>query len=280
MSDINRRRDERISARCFFFQCPNIIFDLGLSSRELSLYLAIRRTAGDNGLCWRNTRSLAKMAGMSVGSVVKAKRHLCGPFQLLDWKSLIQITKEPNPQGGKARHIIKVVNIWQYNEKRYSQDELVTEHDSRFQQSSSSGDLVNSPSEIANLASEIKKTPIRKLNEENPPSTSPSKREIESADSDVCEFWNFVCMIFGRTDGRGPTRTEKQLMLQLLPVPAEERGLVNWWMTLDSEEYGLKREVSFLLRRRPRSVGSLLRNWSDVNDVARHYRDDYEDEDY
>ena len=85
MSDeINGSPDGTTPARRFFFQCPNIIFDLGLSSQELALYFVIRRTAGDDGLCWRNTRCLAQMAGMSVGSVVKAKRQLCGPFQILD----------------------------------------------------------------------------------------------------------------------------------------------------------------------------------------------------
>src|SRR5439155_15721554 len=86
----------------FFFQPPNIIFELGLSSRELALYLVIRRTAGDDGLCWRSTRTLARMAGMSTGSVSKAKRQLSRPFAVLYCKALIQIRKIPNSRGGKA----------------------------------------------------------------------------------------------------------------------------------------------------------------------------------
>jgi hypothetical protein len=270
MSDeINGSSRRTSSARRFFFQCPNIIVELGLPSQALALYSVIRRTAGDDGVCWRNTRDLARMAGMSVGSVVKAKRHLCGPFQLLNWKPLIQITKEPNRGGGKARHLIEIVNIWRENEKRYSQDE----HDSSLtEQSRSSGDLPSSRSEIASSPSEIKKTPIRKLNEENSPSVSPSSREIECEDgSELYEFWNFVCTIFKRTDGREPTKSEERLMLKLLPVPPEEYNLIKGWMNLDSDEYDSKEEISFYLRRRPRSVRSLLQNWSNLVDVVRSF---------
>jgi helix-turn-helix protein len=107
-------------ARRYFFQCPNIIFDLGLSSRALILYLVIRRTAGDDGLCWRSTRNLAQLAGMSVGSVSKAKRELSRRHWMPDFKALIEIRRERNPHGGKPRDLIRITDIWAANEKYYS----------------------------------------------------------------------------------------------------------------------------------------------------------------
>jgi hypothetical protein len=146
------------SLRRYFFQCPNIIFDLELSSLELALYLVIRRIAGDDGVCWRNTRSLADMAGMSVGSVCKAKRHLSRAFDALHGKPLIEITKERNRRGGKPRDITRVTNIWAENERRYSSSDSLGTDESR-----SAGDLENSRSELASSSGEIKKNPVRRL---------------------------------------------------------------------------------------------------------------------
>jgi hypothetical protein len=254
------------SLRRYFFLCPNIIFDLELSSLDLALYLVIRRTAGDDGVCWRNTRSLAEMAGMSVGSVCKAKRILSQPFLSLNSKPLIEIRKERNRGGGKPRDIITLTNIWAANEKRYSSSKSLGTDESR-----SVGDLGNSRSELASSTGEIKKNTVRKLNEEISPSLSPSVRETKRESVAFSEFWNFLCRIFKRTDKRQPTRAEKKLMLRLLPISPDEYEVVKWWMALDEHRYDFRQGIGFALQRRPTSVGLLLRRWGDVNDIARRY---------
>jgi hypothetical protein len=259
-------RSSSTSLRRYFFRCPNIIFDLGLSSLELAIYLVIRRIAGDDGMCWRNTRSLAEMAGMSVGSVCKAKRTLSRRFFFLDGKPLIEIRKERHRGGGKPRDIITVMNIWEENEKRYSSSKSLDTDEAR-----SADHLGNSQGELVNSASEIKKNTVRKLNEERAPSLSPSERETKGECSQFSEFWIVLCRIFRRTDKREPTRAEKKLMLHLLPISPDEYELVEWWMGLDEHRYDFRQGIGFVLRRRPASLGSLLRRWGDVNDAARHY---------
>jgi len=252
----------------FFFQVPNIVLDLGLSSLALALYCVIRRTAGEEGMCWRSTPCLAEMAGMSVGSVCNAKRDLCQPFALLDGKPLIEITKQRNPGGGKPRDIIRVTHIWSENERRYSSNNSFLNEKAR-----SARELGNSRAELASSADEIKKNSVRKLNEEHTPSLSPSRREIERECVDFSELWNSVRRIFKRTDNRKPTKREQKLMQELLPVAAHEYELVEWWMGLDTHHRDLRQGIGFLLHRRPRSVTSLLRRWNEVNDAARHYRE-------
>ena len=263
------------SGRRYFFLCPNIIFDLGLSSQQLTLYLVIRRTAGEDGVCWRSTRCLAKMAGMSVGSVCQAKRSLSQRYAVLHFKALIEIRKEPNRHGGKPRDIITLTNIWEENEKRSSSSNSLDTEKSR-----SAVELGNSQGEFASSAGEIKKTPIRKVNEEKTPSLSPSERETKGECFEISEFWNFLCRIFKRTDKRGPTKAEQKLILHWLPIPPNEYELVEWWMDLDEDDYDRREGVGFALRRRPTSVGLLLRRWSEVNDVARGFRQQLDSDGY
>src|SRR3954454_1719012 len=80
----------------FFVRVPNIVFELGLSPYELSLYCAIRRTTGDDGICFRSGRTLAFMCGMSSGQVSRCKKRLATPFENLGGKPLIRIVKRPS----------------------------------------------------------------------------------------------------------------------------------------------------------------------------------------
>src|SRR5690242_7524671 len=102
----------RSDTRRFFFQVPNIVFELGLSPYELSLYCAIRRTAGEEGICFRSGSTLASMCGMSSGQVSRCKKRLQAPFEKLAGKALIRIVKLPSHHVGKPYHEISVVSIW------------------------------------------------------------------------------------------------------------------------------------------------------------------------
>jgi hypothetical protein len=130
-------------------EIPNVVFTLGLSPFELTLYLHLKRTAGDSGECWKSTATLAKETGMSAGMVSKAKDALTIPRVELGKKPLIKVKEEENPHGGKARHVITLTDIWPDNIKRFasSQDEVA----------SSPGELASSYSEVASSPHELKK---------------------------------------------------------------------------------------------------------------------------
>jgi len=92
-------------------EIPNIIFQLGLSAYEISLYLAIKRTAGDRGWSFIGTKRLAKESGMSEGKVSQVKKDLTKPHDLLNGKSLITITKRKREDGGNATDLIEITDV-------------------------------------------------------------------------------------------------------------------------------------------------------------------------
>ena len=205
---------------------------------------------------------------MSSGQVSRCKKRLGAPFEKLGGKPLILIIKRPSPHGGKPYHEISVVDIWEDNYRYFSLCRSTPTPSSK---------LAASADEVATSARETKKTLRRKINEERAPSLSPSLRETKREnESELSKFWNFLCTIIGRTDDRGPTRAEQKLMLHWLPIQPEEYKLVRWWMTLDPRGTDVRQGIGFSLLRRPRSVRSLLQDWSNVNDVARSYLKRYE----
>lgn len=86
-------------------EIPNLIYELGLTPHELTLYNIIKRTAGDNGGCWKSTRTLAGECNMGIATVSRAKRGL------ESW-GLIQIRHKPHKNGSDY---ISIVNIWDMN---------------------------------------------------------------------------------------------------------------------------------------------------------------------
>ena len=96
-------------------EIPNIIFRLGLTPYELTLYAHLKQTAGDSGQCWKSTRTLAKETGMSAGTICKAKDGLTASRPELSGKSLIVVRDEPTGHGGRARHYITLTDVWPEN---------------------------------------------------------------------------------------------------------------------------------------------------------------------
>lgn len=257
-------------AQRFFFRVPNIIFELGLTPYDLALYCAIRRTTGEDGICFRSGATLARLCRMSTGQVSCCKKRLAAPFKELSGKPLIRVVERRSWHGGKPYHEIRVVDVWDDNDKHFS----------HFHASSTSANEVQtSEAEVAPSLAETKNNPKRKLSEEHVPSLSPASREIERSHADFSELWTFVRSIFGRTDSRTPTRAEKRQMLLLLPVAPKEYELVKWWMGLDDRRYDHKNGIGYYLRRRRQSVGALLNHWTDVVDTAWSFwkrRDEWE----
>ena len=268
----NRKRPAKHLSpeRRFYFQVPNIVLDLGLTPHELALYCAIRRTTDESGRCFRSGANLARMCRMSTGTVSAVKRQLIRPHWMLGFKPLIRITLRPSAHGGKPCHHITPINIWPENERHF---QLAT---SRGEEAD---EVATSPDDFATSADEAKKTPLRKIKEENATPSNPSSREDEREprEEEISDLWRFVCTLFNRPLERSPTRRDIQLIKQLLPIPPEEYELVAWWYGLSDRGLGYKEGAGFHLRRRPTSVHSLLSNWSSLNDVARGFRRQFEE---
>lgn len=96
-------------------EVPNIVFRLGLTPFELALYCLLKQTAGDKGVSWKSTATLAKETGMSSGMVSKAKLGLEQTREALGGKSLIAVSEQSNIGGGRPRHYIILTDIWPEN---------------------------------------------------------------------------------------------------------------------------------------------------------------------
>ena len=148
-------------------EIPNIIFRLGLTPYELTLYAHLKQTAGDSGQCWKSTRTLAKETGMSAGTICKAKDGLTASRPELSGKSLIVVRDEPTGHGGRARHYITLTDVWPENmamRGKVSDEprpETVTPvkcfPSSLHELASSPGELASSPGELASSCSELGK---------------------------------------------------------------------------------------------------------------------------
>jgi hypothetical protein len=266
----NRRRPaKQVSPkRRFYFQVPNIVFDLGLSPYELALYCAIRRTTDESEPCFRSGSNLARLCRMSAGKVSTAKQKLALPFPMLGMKPLIQISSQPSPHGGKPCHHISLVDIWPENTRFFRPAPSPGEEPD---------EVATSPDDLATSSDETKKTPLRKIKEEEETPSNPSSREEEreSPQEEIFYLWRFVCKIFKREDNRAPSPQQMLLIRRLLPVPPNEYELIDWWFGLNPRDYHFTTGIGFQLRRKPRSVTGLLRAWGDMNDLARPFRKEF-----
>lgn len=123
--------------RQYFTIIPNIIEDMDLSAIAFRLYFHIKRVAGEDGVCYQTTKTLAEKCNVSTGSISKAKEELRS-------KKLIRKTTV-NTGRGKPLHTIKIVDVWNQNMSHYS-----------------SSKFINSTGEFISSTGEIKKNPLRK----------------------------------------------------------------------------------------------------------------------
>jgi len=117
----NQFTDE-CSSHKYFTQTTNIIFELGLTAYEIALYMAIKRTAGQKGLCKKGTKRLALESGMSIGTVSSTKRKLCEPRKELEGKSLIRIESVVHESGGNGVDHIFITDIWDENHELFNKN--------------------------------------------------------------------------------------------------------------------------------------------------------------
>jgi hypothetical protein len=105
---IDRSRDPR-----YFAMIPYILFELGLSTDALALYVYMKRRAGENagGECRTSTRRIAKELHIGLSTVVKAKKELLAVTEPMPLLSLVEVPSK----RGKPSHHITVLDIWEYN---------------------------------------------------------------------------------------------------------------------------------------------------------------------
>ena len=202
--------------RKYFITIPNLVDDMGLSPVAFRLYTHIKRVAGENGECWQSTRTLANACKVSAGSISKAKKEL-------EASKLIHIKEKENPRGGRAYHMITIIDIWQDNMEKYS---------------SSQDELTSSGDELASSPGELKKNPLRKTQEEDITTLSKDQRKERKPNPvwNLCVAISEVCSV-NLEANKGQILRETKQLLKADATPEKVRehfGAGGWWY-----QYGL-----------------------------------------
>ncbi|MFH1890976.1 MAG: helix-turn-helix domain-containing protein [Candidatus Kuenenbacteria bacterium] len=100
----------------YFTIVPNYVVDHSIS-HEKSLYLVMKRLAGENGTCWASPITLGRILGVSPNTVRKYRKILVKK----NW-----IKKVGQRGKTKPSDEYKIVNIWKLNEQFYNKKESST----------------------------------------------------------------------------------------------------------------------------------------------------------
>lgn len=152
--------------RKYYAAIPNIVFTLGLNPFELTMYVYLKKVAGEGGTCWKSTTTIAKECHMSAGMVCKVKSSLANPRPELTGKPLIVIATEMQ-NGGNANHGITITDIWPENMVELERVRAVKATRSSGERARSCGERTRSYSEGTRSCGDIKEEPIKKNPEED-----------------------------------------------------------------------------------------------------------------
>lgn len=141
--------------RKYYAAIPNIVFTLGLNPFELTLYVYLKKVAGDDGACWKSTASIAKECNMSAGMVSKLKTSLASPRPELSGKPLIVIATEMQ-NGGNPNHGVTITDIWPENMAELERVRRVKASRSPHEGARSPGEVTRSYSESTRSRGELK----------------------------------------------------------------------------------------------------------------------------
>lgn len=95
-------------------EIPNILEHLDLDPYEYRLYVALKKVAGDSGMCWQSRKTLADRCKMSLDKLNKCLKKLSSVLPIIKCP-LISITNRKNEKGEKITNIIKIIPIWRKN---------------------------------------------------------------------------------------------------------------------------------------------------------------------
>lgn len=86
-------------------EIPNLVLEMDLTPYQLALYIHLKRTAGNDGKCWKAVRRLASETGISRSEISRAR-------QVLQEKGLIEVHQPKDPT--KATEVT-IVDVWEKN---------------------------------------------------------------------------------------------------------------------------------------------------------------------
>lgn len=89
-------------------EIPNIITEMRLTPYEMATYVILKKTAGDEGACFKSTDTLCQEIGIGRTKYVEVKKSLCE-------RGLIEIEKRIKEDGSSASDLITIVNMWDEN---------------------------------------------------------------------------------------------------------------------------------------------------------------------
>ena len=101
----------------YFTQIPNMIVNHS-TAYEQSLYMIMKRLAGENGICFASQNRLAEMMGAHKNTVAITIK------KLLDRKWIREIDKL-SVRGGYVRQFV-IVDLWSLNIKEYESGSNMT----------------------------------------------------------------------------------------------------------------------------------------------------------
>jgi len=102
-------------------ETPNIIYEIGLTPALIGIYSALKRCAGDNGICTKAEKTLSKELSINKKTLHKFISQLCETNPILE-KPLIFCEKRLSQHGDKDTNAITIVDLWPDNYAYFTQD--------------------------------------------------------------------------------------------------------------------------------------------------------------
>lgn len=199
--------------RDFFTIVPNYILNHS-TANDQSLYLQMKRYAGEDGKCFATQETLKSKTGMGRQSLLKSLNYLIKH----KWVEYVGMT------GGKTRPIktYKINNIWQKNNDYYKENqEIVSETAVSFNQeivSETARDSVQNSTKIVSETA-IEEEPVsRRTNKEEPTLATPSV-----ADEPIKEYLNKFSTINPSYEQLFSNKTQRAAMDRLLKKHGAEK---------------------------------------------------------
>ena len=117
MSNFSIREESSLNK--YRTEIPNIILALGLGVYEFTLYCHLKRTAGDNGACFKSLKTLSQESNIGETQIKESIKILSSPFDLLDKKPLIKLEKRFKENGAPDTNLIIIQDVWELNFKYF-----------------------------------------------------------------------------------------------------------------------------------------------------------------
>jgi len=97
----------------FYTRIPHLVVD-SLNAYELAVYVAIKRTAQDDGKCFKSKTTLARELGISTKKLLTVRARL-------EELGFIRVTHKPDENGNvNTPAVIEIVDVWGKNDEKYS----------------------------------------------------------------------------------------------------------------------------------------------------------------